>query len=263
MTRCFVFGCSLTDWLWATCADLVGSNFDKYYNLGKAGASNGFIMNRVFEADKVFNFSPATDLVLIGATGIGRFSFYKEGWNTHGDMLSPPGYNQHPEAINIFNPSWALYNTYISLISIKEYLTAKKIKHIIYPGIDINDWATGWGINDEDSTRIADIQSVLDVKTSLYGYVSNLRSMNTTKPITFQDSETELHPTPLEHYMYLQSHLRDFDTVKTNSVFNALEQEFDNSSKKNQSGKFLHTPILSNRVSVCHNSLFISKTQYV
>ena len=59
-SRCFAFGCSITKHYWGTWADLIGSNFDEYYNFGKGGSSNTFIMNRFLGADAEINFNPET-----------------------------------------------------------------------------------------------------------------------------------------------------------------------------------------------------------
>ena len=42
-SRMFAFGCSYTNNKWLSLADLIGVNFEKYYNLGKPGCCNMFI----------------------------------------------------------------------------------------------------------------------------------------------------------------------------------------------------------------------------
>ena len=63
MKRFFAFGCSYTSYSYATWADLIGIHFKEYYNYGRAGCSNAYIMNRVVEANEMYQFNPETDYV--------------------------------------------------------------------------------------------------------------------------------------------------------------------------------------------------------
>jgi hypothetical protein len=62
--RFFAFGCSFTNYKWATWADIVGHDIEFYENWGKSGAGNHFIFNSFIEADARYNFNK-DDLVII------------------------------------------------------------------------------------------------------------------------------------------------------------------------------------------------------
>ena len=74
--RFFSFGCSFTkDWDCPTWSDLIGIQFDEYYNLAMPGSSNTLIMQRFIESDLFYNFNKDTDVIMIGISGFGRMSF--------------------------------------------------------------------------------------------------------------------------------------------------------------------------------------------
>lgn len=238
-TRCFAFGCSITSWLWGTCADFIGSNFNEYYNLGKPGASNTFIMNRLIEIDNKFKLNPETDTVIIGMTGFGRLSFYKDGWQTHGDILWQD--RKHPEAVDIFNHKWALYNSYVAMKVIKEYLTMKKIKHYIYAAIDYEHWITDpdlMNIDSSDVNKVEEIESLLDVKEPLNIFAFNYRAEPGGIGVTFLDGDKESHPTQQEHYAYMCKHFPEFATDTSQNTLEYLEKNFVYTSRNLQGSNF-------------------------
>jgi hypothetical protein len=126
MSRFFAFGCSYTLYSWATWADFVGANFDEYYNYGRSGCSNTYIMNRVIEADVKFNFNN-NDVVMIMLTGLNRFSYLPiDGdWATQGDL---PSYLYHTKdkkiewfLKNMWSESFAVYSSWTATTAIKNY----------------------------------------------------------------------------------------------------------------------------------------------
>lgn len=62
--RFFAFGCSFTNYKWATWADIIGQDIEVYENWGEPSGGNHFIFNSVIEADARYNFSEH-DLVII------------------------------------------------------------------------------------------------------------------------------------------------------------------------------------------------------
>lgn len=62
--RFFAFGCSFTNWIWPTWADMVATHFNEYYNYGMSGRGNWYIYNMLLNADKQHKFTK-DDLVVI------------------------------------------------------------------------------------------------------------------------------------------------------------------------------------------------------
>ncbi len=55
--RLFAFGCSFTNWIWPTWADIIAPYFDEYYNYGYSGRGNWYIYNMLLNADKTYKFT--------------------------------------------------------------------------------------------------------------------------------------------------------------------------------------------------------------
>ena len=56
-SRLFTFGCSFTEWNWATWANILAYDLDcEFYNFGRRGAGNFYISNLITQADSVYNF---------------------------------------------------------------------------------------------------------------------------------------------------------------------------------------------------------------
>jgi hypothetical protein len=62
--RFFAFGCSFTNYLWPTWADIIGQDIPVYQNWAKPGAGNHFIFNSVMEAHARYQFDK-NDLVIV------------------------------------------------------------------------------------------------------------------------------------------------------------------------------------------------------
>lgn len=73
--RFFAYGCSYTDYLWPTWADLLGRNYKEYYNYGHAGAGNLYIFSALMESDYFHNLGK-NDLVIIEWSAITREDRY-------------------------------------------------------------------------------------------------------------------------------------------------------------------------------------------
>ena len=87
--RFFAFGCSFTEYRWATWADIVAYAYKdaEYYNFGKAGGSNQVILSRVMEADEQYHFNK-DDLVIVQWTGPNReCRWLNGGWRGAGGNI--------------------------------------------------------------------------------------------------------------------------------------------------------------------------------
>ena len=84
--RLFTFGCSFTQYLWPTWADILGKGFAHYENWGKAGGGNQYIFNSLIECH-LQNQLTADDTVIIMWTSTDREDRYINGvWQTPGSI---------------------------------------------------------------------------------------------------------------------------------------------------------------------------------
>jgi hypothetical protein len=82
--RFFAFGCSFTNYKWATWADIIGKDIEHYENWAEPGAGNHFIFNSIIEADARHNFTQG-DLVIVFWTHTEREDRYLNGKWIHGN----------------------------------------------------------------------------------------------------------------------------------------------------------------------------------
>jgi hypothetical protein len=79
--RLFTFGCSFTNYIWPTWADIIGREIPFYENWGHGGFGIQYIMSSVIECDLKHKFTD-TDLVMIMWTVPGRHDIYAfNKWN--------------------------------------------------------------------------------------------------------------------------------------------------------------------------------------
>jgi len=80
--RFFAFGCSYTNYIWPTWADIIGQDIPIYLNWGNMAAGNHFIFNSIVEADSRYNFNK-DDLVIVMWTFKEREDRYNNGMWMH------------------------------------------------------------------------------------------------------------------------------------------------------------------------------------
>ena len=75
--RIFTFGCSFTNYLWSTWANILGYEFREaeFYNFGKSGAGNQYIFNTLMQADAAYDFTHE-DLIIVQWTNVSREDRY-------------------------------------------------------------------------------------------------------------------------------------------------------------------------------------------
>lgn len=79
MKRLFTFGCSCTNWIWPTWADIYATQFDFFENWGMPGAGNLYIFNSIIEANNRYKFT-SNDTIIIMWSGLQRNDYYTHRW---------------------------------------------------------------------------------------------------------------------------------------------------------------------------------------
>lgn len=83
MKRLFTFGCSLTNWIWPTWADIYATDFDFFENWGMPSAGNLFIFNSIIEANRRHKFT-SNDTIVIMWSGLLRVdTYHHDRWNLY------------------------------------------------------------------------------------------------------------------------------------------------------------------------------------
>jgi hypothetical protein len=94
--RVFTFGCSFTNWIWPTWADIIAVQTGlPVYNGALAGLGNVGISYRMYEYDMKYNFTP-DDLILVMWTGWSREDRYLNNqWKLCGNIFNNDFYDKH------------------------------------------------------------------------------------------------------------------------------------------------------------------------
>jgi hypothetical protein len=83
-TRLFTFGCSFTQYIWPTYADILGKHFNFFENWALAGAGNLYIFNSIVEAHKRNKFNK-NDTIVVMWSGLTRVDYYNQNsWQPQG-----------------------------------------------------------------------------------------------------------------------------------------------------------------------------------
>lgn len=259
--RFFAFGCSYTQYSYATWADLIGRRFEEYYNFGAAGCSNTHIMNKVIEADNFYKFDASTDLVIIMLTGFGRFTYLPKNsnnWISKGDLYTYNHNTKDPITTafvdNMWSDDWAVYQSWINVKTIKNILDSKKIDYKILMGIDNSGYIDGTAqVSDFMLDKAKEIYTLLDVKQSLdeWKKINN----HVDSPYWQDVSRPDGHPSTRVYMKYLQDHFPELVDENMEQFVSRWEENFDYSSQNSMGQKFdrhfrsIHDRALNNKPS--------------
>ena len=250
-TRFFAFGCSYTQYSYATWADFVGCNFEEYYNYGRGGASNSFIMNRVVECNELFKFNPETDTVIVMLSGFGRFSYLNKKWFTDGDLYSYYGNTKDIKIKGFIENMWseeaANYSSWIAAKTIKMIL--KDIPHKFFMSIDNRHYSESdgskWGkeqlIRPKAIEKTRDIYDMLDDTESMDEWKSKKYTWADHYVWKEENNRIDGHPTQKMHFDFVKDKLPEYLTDKSENLFNYVEEIFIDSTQHNQGTNFAHS----------------------
>jgi len=198
--RLFTFGCSFTKfWQWGTWANILAYDLDiPFYNLGRGGAGNAFISNRITQADSIYKFTK-DDLVLVCWSTYAREDRWLEkGWVGHGNIHND---NTYPKefVMNFCSDEHFLLRD-MSLINLVDGYLESKTNHHMFS----IDRLIPYGLEHFMKKQQA---IFLKIKTSyadaIYG--GNLRNANTPDDKDLISTQVDNHPTLLHHLTYLQT----------------------------------------------------------
>lgn len=236
--RFFAFGCSYTCYITATWADYISSNFDEYYNFGRGGACNTFIMNKFIEADAKYKFNRETDYIVIMFTNFNRFSYYNNiGWCLQGSVYQNQTY---PEQFRkeMWSEDWGIYNSWIAVNTIKQLLRYKAIENKLLIAMDslyYRDSPFDDTLTNALSTRfVNNIYNSLSDSESLDSWKQRRYKFPDDYELFIKEDYKDAHPTQLMHYEFMKDKFPQFDTNESKNTFELVESIKDLSSYHNQ-----------------------------
>lgn len=236
-SRLFTFGCSFTDWHWATWANILAIELDcEFYNFGKAGAGNFYISNLVTQADSVYKFK-STDLIIISWTNISREDRWIENqsWVTPGNIYSQNLYDKKFVKKYANDIHFALRD--FSLITLIDNYLSQKCQYHFFSMCDITKRINQWVDVENNINDITNLyrSSLNKINPSFYDVL-----WNDSIEDKFQKDKKEIHhnfvdghPTILEHFLYLEKIFVDCFSTKTKNLVLNTHHEWLNDVRKN------------------------------
>jgi hypothetical protein len=207
MTRLFSFGCSFTNYRWMTWADILGTQYDEFYNWAQSGAGNLYILNSIMEADQRQKFQPG-DTVIVCWTNVTREDRYIDGrgWITLGNVTSAPIFTKEFIANAVCNRGY-LIKDIASIKAAKEFLTFRGVtwKFLsMCPLMQADPW-DDTKLNDGDVYDL--YKDVFDTMLPSYTEVlgHTFWSTDQHKRFRYEAGGVDYHPTSEEHLRYLDT----------------------------------------------------------
>ena len=242
MSRLFVFGCSYTSYAYPTWADAISVNFDEYYNYGRSGCSNTYIMDSVVAANDKFKFKK-TDTVIVMLTGFGRFSYKPRGsiWQAKGDMFNYCEQVDDPVVKGFYDNMWsddfAVHQSWTAAKVIKQILKSAKCNHKLLMGINNEAYITGLvDLNVDMYKKAVEVYSLLDNKVSLDKWKHDNDEFDS--PYWEAKGGRDGHPSSDVYLRYAKKFMPELVTRKSSTFVKYWNTNFDNSSQANMEVKF-------------------------
>lgn len=221
--RLFTFGCSFTDYHWATWANILALDLDcEFYNFGKSGSGNFLMSNLITQADAIYKFNQ-NDLIIVCWTNISREDRWLDGrkWITPGNIYSQGVYDEK------FVKKWACSNFYslrdFSQITLIDNFLYNKTQYHFLSMCNITEVTDQWSTEDSDISK--DVKQLFEpslskILPSFYKVLWDDDIQNKLKKdeVEIHPKFFDGHPTILEHLEYLQkSFTYEFSpsTIKT------------------------------------------------
>lgn len=250
MGRLFVFGCSFSQYMWPTWANIVAYDLKMpLYNFAFAGLGNVGIMQRVMEADFKFSFTPEDKIIIMWTSwsrddyvmAHGMWSNSGSRWNEH--------YNK--TEIDLLKKRWSPMDDIVKNATAISYVDKLYKDNIYWQGHGFDPWI------DEGSDNLIrdmflDKEQQMKHKhlTRFYqNKIPNLpvRNMETGK-LAF-DYVEDSHPDVAEHLdivqNYIYPHTGDVIRSETFGQFSALHNAIKRTvikKKLKQLNQVMHVP---------------------
>jgi hypothetical protein len=116
MKRLFTFGCSCTNYMFPTWADILIHEYENQgavgYNYGKPGLGNQGIFTTIMRADAVHQFTKDDIIAVVWSSWSREDRFLNNRWEAHGNVLNNDFYDDY-----FIKKYWSLENDVISNIT--------------------------------------------------------------------------------------------------------------------------------------------------
>lgn len=215
--RLFTFGCSFTRYGWTTWPMILSVDLNvPYWNYGSSGAGNQYMFNTLMQADSLYNFTE-DDLVVICWTNVCREDRFVEGdWLIPGNVFTQNVYDD--KWVKQFcDPTGMALRDYATIKASDNFLESKKCQYQFLSMLDItkvfDQYNYGWNesIQSDEQKRLAEITKLFNpslskIRPSFYDVLWDGKVENKMNQLwkDFNSQFSDAHPSPIEHYRYLE-----------------------------------------------------------
>lgn len=230
MGRIFTFGCSFTDYYWATWADIILYK-NEGVNLGLSGGGFDSILYSILEADRKYVFNSDDKIIVIFTTPI-RWDLIMSRtdhfvWDGRGQVIT----SDHSKYLNeLYCIDGLLFKSYYNIFLINNYLKNRGLNFIFGSVNDIfsniGNYFEIFEINDKTIKLIDFVSKEVNIDLTNFHYFlypdfykkSLINSVNlqwkTTK--TWKNNLFDYHPRPKDHYRWVNEILLKHLDIKIN-----------------------------------------------
>lgn len=130
--RLFTFGCSFTQYKWPTWADILGLNFDEFYNFGQPGSGIFYMLYHFVHGNEYYKFNE-NDTLIFMLSDEARYDIINDDeWLNKGLIYNSENvYGK--KFIEKFTPTHAVESSYVYISLLKEKLDKIGCKYeIVY-----------------------------------------------------------------------------------------------------------------------------------
>lgn len=259
--RFFAFGCSLTNYLWPTWADIIAQDIPVYENWGARGGGNHFIFNSIIEADSQHQFTSDDLIIVVWSSKEREDRYHNNRWihDTNSTME------------NTYGKDWVIKYALekrgflirdLAMMRAAQILLSQSgcdwANFIIHPNINLNHSLIKEIFSDEEKNHnqwidtfnnicegkeITPLVEHYDVIRTYKDVFKNInRSYQECFPYQYFEKRSapnnnDLHPTPIEALTFL-------DTVFPNNTLSIESREY----AKYWTEKAFHTTDFSNPI---------------
>jgi hypothetical protein len=231
MSRIFTFGCSFTEYIWPTWADIILKD-NKGYNFGKTGAGYDQIMYSILEADRQYTFTHEDKIIIMFTTPI-RWDLIKgskTSWICSGQITNS-NYSQYLD--ELYSVDGLIFKSIYNIVLIDSYLKQKHLNY--YFGSinnlfqDVGNYFENLELEPETYELIDHVRSNIKFNmTSFHDYLyPNSKEWVKTK---VWEEYVDYHPTITEQYEWVKNILLkkiDIDVKTTNEDVSKIQEMVD------------------------------------
>lgn len=212
--RIFTFGCSFTNFIWPTWANIIAKEIDQaeFYNFGGTGLGNLAITARVSETNAKMNFSDTDLIMILWSTFLREDRWLRGKWFGAGNIFSTGMYDRN------FVENYTDICGYVirdcALISItKVFLENLPCQSIMMPSVPIDYIEAS---KDESvNTLYTDVIQLYEpiftsMPKSLYDYLKVDNVWPTSHTYYWPEMKmqhNDNHPSPLNAFDYLENNI--------------------------------------------------------